>query len=119
IRSLLSTASPPFGDPAASAGRIRCREAPERRLVAAVAQPSAEILHAEPGIKAARRVPVEHVEVNAAPAALDRDRGEPGHQPPAAVANRTVIAGVTARATRGGRCRAGRNRAAPAPSETR
>ena len=41
------------------------------------------MLHPEPMIESARRVPVEHLKIDPAPAALDRDRGEPRHQPPA------------------------------------
>src|SRR5271168_5072598 len=49
----------------------------------AVAQPLLEMVEAELLVETARRVPVEHVEVDAAPAAFERDAGEPRHQPPA------------------------------------
>src|SRR6185437_11959618 len=38
---------------------------------------------AEAAVEPARRVPVEHVEIDAAPAALQRDRREARHQPSA------------------------------------
>jgi hypothetical protein len=37
---------------------------------------------AEPVIEFACRVPIEHVKIDPAPAAFDRDRGEPRHEPP-------------------------------------
>src|SRR5207248_8079555 len=57
---------------------ILCGQPLQRALVGAVAQPFAEMLRAEPVVELARRVPVEYMEIDAAPAALDRDRGEPG-----------------------------------------
>ena len=57
-------------------------KAAERSRIAAVAQPLAEMLEAEPVVKAARRVPVKHLEIDPLPAALDSDRGKPSHQPP-------------------------------------
>ena len=63
-------------------GQILGGKAAERSRIAAVAQPVAEILDAEPAIEAARRVPVKHLKIDPLPAALDRDRGKPGHQPP-------------------------------------
>src|SRR5690348_5137212 len=39
------------------------------------------MMHPEPVIKLAGRVPIEHMKIDAAPAALDRDRGEPRRQP--------------------------------------
>src|SRR5207237_8238398 len=56
------------------------REAAEGGFVTAVTEPFPMMLHAEPVIKLARRVPVEHMKIDAAPAALDRDRGEPRHE---------------------------------------
>src|SRR5205085_12224864 len=50
--------------------------------IAAIAQPLTEMLDAEPAVEAARRVPVKHLKIDPLPAALDRDRGKPGHQPP-------------------------------------
>src|SRR4051794_11272274 len=58
-------------------------ETAQRGLVAAIAQPVADLSEPDALVKAARRVPVEHLEVDAAPAALDRDRGQPRHQPAA------------------------------------
>ena len=60
--------------------------AASRRSAAAsppVAQPRAEMFDAEPAVEVARRVPVKHLKIDPLPAALDRDRGKPGHQPPA------------------------------------
>src|SRR5690349_9445968 len=39
------------------------------------------MMHPEPVIKRARRVPVEHMKIDAAPAALDCDGGEARHEP--------------------------------------
>ncbi len=49
----------------------------------AVAQPRADLRHPEAVVEFARRVPVEHVEIDPSPAALDRDSREPRHQPAA------------------------------------
>ena len=62
--------------------QILKRKAVERSRIAAVAQPPAEMLDAEPAVEAARRVPVKHLKIDPLPAALDSDRGKPGHQPP-------------------------------------
>src|SRR5205814_931943 len=59
------------------------RQPLERLLIGAVAQPPVDLPHAEPVVELAGRVPVEHVEIDAAPLALDRDPGEPRHQPAA------------------------------------
>src|SRR5215831_6423768 len=53
----------------------------QRLLIGAVAEPFADMVDAEPMIKLAGRVPVEHVKIDPAPATLDRDRGKPRHQP--------------------------------------
>src|SRR5271169_4942917 len=58
-------------------------KAAERSRIAAVAQPVAEMLDAEPAVEAARRAPVKHLKIDPLPAALDGDGGKPGHQPPA------------------------------------
>src|SRR5207248_1371201 len=59
---------------------IFLRKLHKRGFVGAVAQPFAVIVHPEPVIKFARWVPVEHVKIDAAPAAFDGDCGEPRHQ---------------------------------------
>src|SRR5205814_773475 len=59
---------------------VLLRQLLQRGLVGAVAQPFALMMHPEAVIKLACRVPVEHMKIDAAPAALDRDRGEPRHQ---------------------------------------
>src|SRR5256885_17263509 len=41
------------------------------------------MFHTEPMVELARRIPVEHMEIDAAPAALDGDGSEPRHQPTA------------------------------------
>src|SRR5580704_10079425 len=63
-------------------GQILSGKAAERSRIAAVAQPLPKMLDAEPAIEVARRVPVKHLKIDPLPAALDRDRGKPGHQPP-------------------------------------
>ena len=63
-------------------GQILGGKAAERSRIAAIAQPLTEMLDAEPAVEAARRVPVKHLKIDPLPAALDRDRGKPGHQPP-------------------------------------
>src|SRR3954470_9776961 len=55
-------------------------EATQCGLVAAIAQPVAHLSQPDALVKPPRRVPVEHLEVDPAPAAFDRDRGEPRHQ---------------------------------------
>src|SRR4051794_25742665 len=69
--------------PAASgaSGVVLAGETKQRGLVAAVAQPVADLSEPDALVKAARRVPVEHLEIDAAPAVLDRYGGEPYHQP--------------------------------------
>src|SRR5690242_15387661 len=52
----------------------------QRRFVAAVAQPVTDMAEAEPLVEASGRVPLQHLKIDAAPAALDGDRGESGHQ---------------------------------------
>ena len=47
----------------------------ERSRVAAVAQPLAEVLEAEPAVEVARRVPIKHLKIDPLPAALDSDGG--------------------------------------------
>jgi hypothetical protein len=63
-------------------GQILGGKATERSRIAAVAQPVAEILDAEPAIEAARRVPVKHLKIDPLRAALDSDDSKPDHQPP-------------------------------------
>ena len=62
--------------------QILKRKAVERSRIAAVAQPFAQMLEAEPTVEVARRVPVKHLKIDPLPAALDSDNGKPGHQPP-------------------------------------
>ena len=66
----------------APVGQILGGKAAKCSHIAAVAQPVAEMLHAEPAVEAARRVPVKHLKIDPLPAALDGDGGKPGHQPP-------------------------------------
>src|SRR6185369_10169887 len=70
------------------------RQAAEDGLVAAVAQPVADMAEAEALVEAPGRVPVEHLEIDAAPAALDRDGGEPRHQTAADPAAARVLADI-------------------------
>src|SRR6516225_7388367 len=58
-------------------------EAAKRALVASVAQPLADVRHAKAVVEGTCRVPVEYVEIDAAPAALDGDRSKPRDQPTA------------------------------------
>ena len=58
-------------------GQILGGKAAERSRIAAVAQPVAEILDAEPAVEAARRVPVKHLKIDPLPAALDSDGSFP------------------------------------------
>ena len=63
-------------------GQILSGKAAERSRIPAVAQPLPEMLDAEPAVEVARWVPIKHLKIDPLPAALDRDRGKPGHQPP-------------------------------------
>jgi hypothetical protein len=63
-------------------GQILGGKTAQRGHIAAVAQPIAEMLDAEPAVEAARWVPVKHLKIDPLPAALDSDNGKPGHQPP-------------------------------------
>ena len=63
-------------------GQILGGKTAQRGHIAAVAQPVAEMLDAEPAVEAARWVPVKHLKIDPLPAALNRDRGKAGHQPP-------------------------------------
>src|SRR5437868_11484003 len=66
-------------------------EAAEGGFVTAVAEPFAMMMHAEAVVELAGRVPVEHMKIDAAPAALDGDRGKPRHKAlPDAPAARTL-----------------------------
>ena len=62
-------------------GQFLAGKAAERSSIAAVAQPVAEMLDAEPAVEAARRVPVKHLKIDPLPTALDSNGGKPGHQP--------------------------------------
>src|SRR5438270_522949 len=66
----------------APVGQVLGGKAAKCSHIAAVAQPVAEMLEAEPAVEAARRVPVKHLKIDPLPAALDSDGGKPGHQPP-------------------------------------
>src|SRR5665213_230849 len=78
-------------DGASLAGLVPLGEAFEPAARGTVAQPFLEMVAPELLVKAARRVPVEHVEIDPAPPALQRDPGEPRHQPAAdAVAARRL-----------------------------
>src|SRR5947208_13932070 len=51
--------------------QILKRTAVERSRIAAVAQPFAQMLEAEPTVEVARRVPVKHLKIDPLPAALE------------------------------------------------
>ena len=53
--------------------KILKRKAVERSRIAAVAQPFAEMIEAEPTVEVACRVPVKHLKIDPLPAALDSD----------------------------------------------
>ena len=57
------------------------RQTQQCLLIGAVAEPFGDMADAKPLIELTGRVPVEHVKIDPALAALDRDRGKPRHQP--------------------------------------
>src|SRR5579862_1504185 len=77
-----------------SSGFIVGGKAAQCRLITAVAQPVADRAEAEPLIEAPRRVPPDDLEIDAAPAALDRDRREARHQPAADAVSARRLADV-------------------------
>src|SRR6516225_8143862 len=59
---------------------LACRESCERLAVEAVGQPVVAVIEAQRLVEVARRIPREHLEIEARPAACHRDTGEVPHE---------------------------------------